>query len=73
MMDFIKSAFEDANILIYIVEIGEKKLKDEVFFNRINKLKVPVLLLINKIDTSDQNILEEQVAYAHRCWGAAAP
>ena len=33
------------------------------FFNRINKLEVPVLLLINKVDTSDQNILEEQVAY----------
>lgn len=63
MMDFVKSAFEDADILIYMVEIGEKELKDEVFFNRINKLKVPVLLLINKVDTSDQNILEEQVAY----------
>ena len=63
MMDFVKSAFEDADILIYMVEIGEKELKDEVFFNRINKLEVPVLLLINKVDTSDQNILEEQVAY----------
>ena len=63
MMDFVKSAFEDADILIYMVEIGEKELKDEVFFNRINKLEVPVLLLINKVDTSDHNILEEQVAY----------
>ena len=63
MMDFVKSAFEDADILIYMVEIGEKELKDEVFFNRINKLDVPVLLLINKVDTSDQSILDEQVAY----------
>ena len=63
MMDFVKSAFEDADILIYMVEIGEKELKDEVFFNRINKLDVPVLLLINKVDTSDQSTLEEQVAY----------
>ena len=63
MMDFVKSAFEDADILIYMVEIGEKELKDEVFFNRINKLEVPVLLLINKVDTSDQSTLEEQVAY----------
>ena len=63
MMDFVKSAFEDADILIYMVEIGEKELKDEAFFNRINKLEVPVLLLINKVDTSDQNVLEEQVAY----------
>jgi len=63
MMDFVKSAFEDADILIYMVEIGEKELKDEVFFNRVNKLEVPVLLLINKVDTSDQSTLEEQVAY----------
>lgn len=63
MMDFVKSAFEDADILIYMVEIGEKELKDEVFFNRINKLDVPVLLLINKVDTSDQSTLEEQVVY----------
>ena len=59
MMDFVKSAFEDADILIYMVEIGEKELKDEVFFNRINKLEVPVLLLINKVDTSDQSTLED--------------
>ncbi|AVM56209.1 GTPase Era [Capnocytophaga sp. oral taxon 864] len=63
MMDFVKSAFEDADILIYMVEIGEKELKDEAFFKRINQLEVPVLLLINKVDTSDQNVLEEQVAY----------
>ncbi|EFS97509.1 ribosome biogenesis GTPase Era [Capnocytophaga ochracea F0287] len=63
MMDFVKSAFEDADILIYMVEIGEKELKDEAFFKRINQLDVPVLLLINKVDTSDQGVLEEQVAY----------
>ena len=63
MMDFVKSAFEDADILIYMVEIGEKELKDEAFFKRINQLDVPVLLLINKVDTSDQNVLEEQVVY----------
>ena len=63
MMDFVKSAFEDADILIYMVEIGEKELKDEAFFKRINQLDVPILLLINKVDTSDQSVLEEQVAY----------
>ena len=63
MMDFVKSAFEDADILIYMVEIGEKELKDEAFFKRINQLDVPVLLLINKVDTSDQSVLEEQVVY----------
>ena len=61
MMDFVKSAFEDADILIYMVEIGEKELKDEAFFKKIQNSKIPVLLLINKIDLSNQEFLEEQV------------
>ena len=62
MMDFVKSAFEDADILIYMVEIGEKDLKDEAFFNKIIHSKIPVLLLLNKIDKSNQEQLEEQIA-----------
>ena len=63
MMSFVKSAFEDADILLYMVEIGEKELKDEAFFNKIIHAKIPVLLLLNKIDTSNQEQLEEQVAF----------
>ena len=63
MMDFVKSAFEDADVLIYIVEIGEQGLKDEAFFNKIAHSEVPVLLLLNKIDKSNQEQLEEQVSY----------
>jgi len=63
MMDFVKSAFEDADILIYMVEIGEKELKDEAFFNKIIRAKIPVLLLLNKIDKSSQEQLEEQVQF----------
>ena len=48
MMGFVKSAFEDADVLIYMVEPGETELKDENFFNKITNTKVPVLLLINK-------------------------
>lgn len=61
MMDFVKSAFEDADVLVYMVEIGEKELKDEAFFNKIIHAKIPVLLLLNKIDKSNQEQLEEQV------------
>lgn len=61
MMDFVKSAFEDADILVYMVEIGEKALKDDAFFKKITNSEIPVLLLLNKIDTSDQQKLEEQV------------
>lgn len=63
MMDFVKSAFEDADILIYLVEIGEKELKDESFFNKIKNAKIPVLLLINKIDKSTQEEVEEKLLY----------
>ncbi len=63
MMDFVKSAFEDADVLVYIVEIGEQGLKDEAFFNKIANSEVPVLLLLNKIDKSNQEQLEEQVGY----------
>ena len=37
MMGFVKTAFEDADILVYMVEIGEKALKNENFFNKINQ------------------------------------
>lgn len=69
MMDFVKSAFEDADILIYMVEIGEKDLKDEAFFNKITNSKIPVLLLLNKIDKSNQETLEEQL----ELWKAKVP
>ncbi len=63
MMDFVKSAFEDADILLYMVEIGEKELKDEAFFNKIQNTKIPVLLLINKIDKSTQSEVEEKYEF----------
>ncbi len=63
MMSFVKSAFEDADVLLYMVEIGEKALKDERFFERIKNSTVPVLLLLNKVDTADQELLEEQAQY----------
>ncbi|PIX09281.1 MAG: GTPase Era, partial [Flavobacteriaceae bacterium CG_4_8_14_3_um_filter_34_10] len=69
MMGFVKSAFEDADILIYMVEIGEKELKDTDFFQKITNFKIPVLLLLNKIDTSNQEQLEEQV----QLWAAKVP
>ena len=69
MMDFVKSAFEDADILVYMVEIGEQNLKDEAFFKKITNSKIPVLLLLNKIDTSNQEQLESQV----QLWAEKVP
>jgi len=59
MMDFVKSAFDDADVLLYLVELGEKQLKDEAFFTKITNAKIPVLLLINKIDQGDEVKLKE--------------
>lgn len=61
MMDFVKTALDDADVLIYMVEIGEKDLKDESFFNKIIHSKIPVLLLLNKIDKSNQEQLDAQI------------
>lgn len=69
MMEFVKSAFEDADVLLYMVEIGEQELKDESFFNKIRHSEIPVLLLLNKIDNSNQETLDAQVAY----WSEKVP
>jgi len=63
MMDFVKSALEDADILIYMVEVGEKELKNEGFFQKIINSEIPVILLLNKIDTSSQEAVEEKVEF----------
>jgi len=69
MMDFVKSAFEDADILLYLVELGEKELKDEKFFDKIKNAKIPVLLLINKIDQGNEALLAE----ALKLWQEKVP
>lgn len=63
MMDFVKSALDDADILIYMVEVGETAQKNEAFFNKIINSKIPVILLLNKIDKSTQEEVAEKIAY----------
>ena len=61
MMNFVHTAFQDADVLIYMVEVGEKELKDEKLFERIKKTSIPVLLLLNKIDLVDQHDVSNQI------------
>ncbi|TVR39735.1 MAG: GTPase Era [Cryomorphaceae bacterium] len=59
MMNFVEQAFSDADIIIYITipdEVIEEELRE-----RINSLGVPVLVLLNKIDTSDQEAVTSEV------------
>ena len=61
MMNFVHSAFQDADVIIYMIEVGEKKLKDEKLFEKIKNTSIPILLLINKIDLVDQNEAANQI------------
>lgn len=61
MMKFVKSAFQDADVFLYMVELGEKALKDASFFERLKNTNVPIVLLINKIDKSDQQKVESAI------------
>lgn len=63
MMDFVQSTFEDADIFLFLTEPDEKPIKDERFLQKLQNVKVPVLLIINKIDLSDQQTLEKVVAH----------
>ena len=60
MMQYVKSAFQDADVILYVVEIGEQGLKDEEIFEKIKKLKIPLIILLNKIDlVSQEKVLLE--------------
>lgn len=69
MMDFVKGAFQDADILVYMVEVGEKKMNNEAIFEKLTHSEQPLLLLLNKIDNIDQEELEAQFEY----WQALIP
>ena len=61
MMNFVYSAFHDADIIIYMIEIGEKGLKDQILFERLKKTDIPVLMILNKIDLADQDFVSKEM------------
>ena len=63
MMDFVNMTFEDADILIYMVEYQDHDLKDPILLKKIKSTKTPVFLVINKIDKIDQSKLENEIDY----------
>ena len=63
MLNFSESALGDADVLLYVTDVIEKIDKNEEFLQRVQKVKdYPVLLLINKIDQTNQADLEKLVA-----------
>ena len=69
MMEAVQTVFDDADVLVYMVEIGEKKGKSEAVISRLAKTNKPVILAINKIDTGNQALLDETI----NAWKAQLP
>ena len=61
MLNFSESALDDADVLIYVTDVIETIDKNEEFLQQVKKEKCPILLLINKIDQTDQAKLEALV------------
>ena len=61
MMGAMQSVFDDADVLVYMVEIGEKKCINESVIKRLSKTDKPLFLVINKIDKGNQSLLEETI------------
>ncbi|MEA3446424.1 MAG: GTPase, partial [Bacteroidota bacterium] len=58
MMKYVSTALKDADVILYVTDVVEKIDKNIEYLNRIQDLNVPILLLINKIDLSTQEIVQ---------------
>ena len=65
MLAFSESALVDADVLLYMTDVVEKTDKNADFLAKVSKLDIPVLVLINKIDLSDQESMEKMIASWH--------
>ena len=65
MLAFSESALADADVLLYVTDVVENPEKNIDFLDKVKKMDIPVLLLINKIDQSDQKVLGEIVEKWH--------
>lgn len=63
MMHFVTEAFQDADIFLFITDVFEDSLPEEVYLKKLAGAIVPVLLLINKIDLADKIKLEEKINF----------
>ena len=65
MLQFSESALQDADVLLYVTDMVETLDKNSDFLEKVKKQKAPILVLINKIDLSDQKALTEKVELWH--------
>ncbi|MDR1877554.1 MAG: GTPase Era [Flavobacteriaceae bacterium] len=67
MNDFVKESFEDADVILFLAEFGDEKNSDEFLLKKLNSVKVPVVIILNKIDKSqDARHISESVEFWHK-------
>ncbi|MBE6263862.1 MAG: GTPase Era [Prevotella sp.] len=66
MLAFSESALADADVLLYVTDVVENPEKNVDFLEKVSKMNIPVLLLINKIDQSEQTKLGDLVEKWHK-------
>jgi GTP-binding protein Era len=63
MMEYVNASLKDADVLLFITDTKENEMNHQETLEKIQKLKVPVLCLVNKIDLSNQEQVEERMKY----------
>lgn len=63
MINAVDSAIGDADIIVYVTDTVEKADKNGEYIRKLNSLTCPIILVINKIDLSDQQKVQELMAY----------
>ena len=61
MMNSVYSSLHDADVIIYMIEVGEKGLKDRKLFEKLKNIEVPLLILLNKIDLAKQDFVAKEI------------
>jgi GTP-binding protein Era len=60
MMKFVEGAIDDADIILFVIEVKEKEIEEENI-RRIRKATVPVIVLVNKIDQCEQDVVFKKI------------
>jgi GTP-binding protein Era len=58
MMNFVESSYNDADIILYVVDSSQKKFLNEDLTLKLKSLKIPIVIVVNKIDLIDEKTLE---------------
>lgn len=69
MMTFVKEALQDADVFLFMAELGDREFKDQSILEKLQKTNTPLIVALNKIDLGNQEELEADMAY----WGEVFP